>query len=159
MEEATHIPELKTYIGVKMIEATPMTFVEFCERQGQAPYSQKAEVEQGYLVRYPDGYTSWSPKDAFEAAYLPLDDPTRISQADVDAFIGPNAFEARQEDEKTTLVKMTPRTGFVQYETSSCVAPNNFDMGIGTRIASERIKERMWIMLGFVLQWAKTGLK
>jgi len=28
--------------------------------------------EEGYTVKYADGYTSWSPKDTFEAAYQPL---------------------------------------------------------------------------------------
>ncbi len=27
----------------------------------------------GYLVKYPDGYTSWSPKKQFEEAYRPID--------------------------------------------------------------------------------------
>lgn len=27
----------------------------------------------GYAVKYEDGYTSWSPKDVFEAAYQPID--------------------------------------------------------------------------------------
>lgn len=49
--------DLKTYIGVKRIQAEPQ------ERNGKP----------GYRVIYePDGYESWSPKDVFEAAYLPI---------------------------------------------------------------------------------------
>lgn len=44
------------YVGTKIIEALP---------------AQKDGVD-GYAVKYADGYTSWSPKDVFEAAYLPL---------------------------------------------------------------------------------------
>jgi hypothetical protein len=29
--------------------------------------------DEGYAVRYADGYTSWSPKDVFEEAYQPVD--------------------------------------------------------------------------------------
>lgn len=43
---------MKKYIGTKIIHA---------EREDR-------EVE-GYKVVYPDGYTSWSPKDVFEEAY------------------------------------------------------------------------------------------
>jgi hypothetical protein len=34
----------------------------------------KAELKgkPGYSVKYPDGYTSWSPKKTFEDAYLPM---------------------------------------------------------------------------------------
>lgn len=31
-----------------------------------------ADGRPGYTVKYADGYTSWSPKDVFEAAYLPI---------------------------------------------------------------------------------------
>ena len=44
---------MKRYIGTKIIHAQPE------QRIG----------EPGYLVRYADGYESWSPKDAFEDAY------------------------------------------------------------------------------------------
>lgn len=44
------------YVGTKIIEAWPV------EKDGQL----------GYGVKYPDGYLSWSPATAFEAAYLPL---------------------------------------------------------------------------------------
>lgn len=31
-----------------------------------------ADGRPGYTVKYEDGYTSWSPKDVFEAAYIPI---------------------------------------------------------------------------------------
>lgn len=31
-----------------------------------------ADGREGYTVKYEDGYTSWSPKDVFEAAYIPI---------------------------------------------------------------------------------------
>ena len=129
------------YIGVKMVQAEPE------ERDGKP----------GYKVVYPDGYTSWSPADVFNASYLALQDPTRITREDVDEFVG--EFEATQLDPKTTLVKATTITGFVQYEVSSCVDPANYDHKLGVRLASGRIHDRMWPFLGFVLQWARFGLK
>lgn len=32
----------------------------------------RISLEGGYFVRYPDGYTSWSPAEAFEAGYTEL---------------------------------------------------------------------------------------
>jgi len=55
--------ELKTYIGTKIIKAAPMPCPEDL-------YGHK-EGDPGYLVKYPDGYQSWSPKDVFEEAYRP----------------------------------------------------------------------------------------
>ena len=58
---------MESYIGTKIIKATRMDKEIFNARKN------KAEVDHGstpgYLVVYPDGYQSWSPKDVFEAAY------------------------------------------------------------------------------------------
>ena len=45
------------YVGTKIIEAWP---------------AADLDGTPGYGVKYADGYTSWSPAEAFEAAYLPL---------------------------------------------------------------------------------------
>lgn len=44
------------YVGTKIILA----------------WEQDKDGKPGYGVRYADGYQSWSPKDVFEEAYLPL---------------------------------------------------------------------------------------
>lgn len=49
----------KTYIGTKIIQARPM----------MGPAGNMYPDQDGYEVVYPDGYTSWSPKAAFEQAY------------------------------------------------------------------------------------------
>lgn len=61
------------YIGTKKIEAEPMTLGEFIKMSGRDPYAncidRHADEEPGYIVKYADGYVSWSPKEAFENAY------------------------------------------------------------------------------------------
>ena len=51
---------MKTYIGTKIIQAEPH------EKDYGPP---ETHGQPGYRVVYPDGYTSWSPKEAFEEAY------------------------------------------------------------------------------------------
>lgn len=46
---------MKTYIGVKIIQAEPRP--------------RGSDLSPGYEVHYPDGYSSWSPKKTFEQAY------------------------------------------------------------------------------------------
>lgn len=58
---------MRAYIGAKIIEAEPMSFAEFREKHYKLEPSTKEE--EGYAVRYPDGYLSWSPKSVFEEAY------------------------------------------------------------------------------------------
>lgn len=65
---------MKKYIGTKIIEASPAI------RKGGKVYDvneiiprSMEPVEEGYKVRYSDGYESFSPKDVFEEAYRLID--------------------------------------------------------------------------------------
>lgn len=64
---------MKKYIGTKEVKAMPMTLGEYIEKSGRNPYENDGKKhgnnEEGYLVEYPDGYQSWSPKDVFDKAY------------------------------------------------------------------------------------------
>ena len=65
---------MKQYIGTKIIEAEPAYRVGGRTVQPKAwPIPEDSVVEDGYRVRYGDGYESWSPKDVFEEAYRPTD--------------------------------------------------------------------------------------
>jgi hypothetical protein len=150
---------MKHYIAVKEVKAKPMTNNEFqVHKHGFVDMFTDSEAP-GYLVEYPDGYQSWSPKEAFELSHLELDDPTKITQDTLNRFMENAVHESQQLDEKTTMVKIIPSTGFVQYEVSSCVDPKNYDHEMGVDIATGKIMNRFWPMLGFVLQWAKNGLR
>lgn len=122
-------------------------------------WEQDKDGNQGYAVKYEDGYTSWSPKDVFEKAYLPMGETNsnKVTE-DMIRTICPE-YEASKLDEKTTLVKGKCVTGFTQYETSACVDPANYDEIIGSDLATEKIKNTWWKCLGFVLQWGRYGLK
>lgn len=63
---------MQKYIGVKLIEAKPMTSTEASIYLGRhIPDSVRGR--EGYLVVYEDGYESWSPKLTFERAYRLID--------------------------------------------------------------------------------------
>lgn len=66
--------KMKTYIGTKIIEAAPAIRMggKVYDVNETIPRSMKL-VEEGYKVRYQDGYESWSPKAVFEEAYRPID--------------------------------------------------------------------------------------
>lgn len=60
---------MEQYIGTKIVEAEPQ----------ELRYQNEDGVdicEEGYKVRYQDGYESWSPKDVFEEAYRKTDGMT-----------------------------------------------------------------------------------
>ena len=70
---------MKQYIGTKIIEAEPA--YRCMDGQGRVTITDDPSeafpnfpsVEDGYRVRYADGYVSWSSKEAFEEAYRPTD--------------------------------------------------------------------------------------
>lgn len=62
---------MKTYIGTKVIQAEPAYRCDGKVYPKTGPYPRKMNLEDGYKVRYQDGYESWSPKDTFEEAYRP----------------------------------------------------------------------------------------
>ena len=57
------------YIGTKMIEAKPMNRGEYNKYRGWQIPEGENPADEGYLVKYSDGYESWSPRKQFEEAY------------------------------------------------------------------------------------------
>jgi len=151
------VDELQTFIGVKMIEARPMNYFRFKDYKKQS-LGPEDKDQPGYLVRYPDGYESWSPKDVFEAAYFPLEQKDSISELDVEFFLDVLKTRVETLGEKTTILKAETITGFTYVEGSSCVDPKNYNKELGAKICHNRVRDQVWEHLGFVLQWAKNGL-
>ena len=57
------------------------------------------------------------------------------------------------------MVQMVYPTGFTEFATSACVDPKNYSEEIGGDICVGKINDRLWGFLGFMLQWAKFGLR
>lgn len=77
---------MKQYIGVKLINAKPMTRAEYNAFRGWTVPADENPADDGYLVEYLDGgkgntdlyqgYVSWSPSEVFNNAYGPTDGMT-----------------------------------------------------------------------------------
>jgi hypothetical protein len=148
---------MSKFIGVKMIEATPMIAGD-AKAKGYKT-SNYPDTENGYEVTYPDGYKSWSPASVFEKSYYKLADPVgdTLKEEDIERFIG--NIENFKVGSKTTNTTLTCLTGFEVHGQASCVKPENFDLNIGSNYAKIKAEDKIWECLGFVLQWAKYGLK
>ena len=65
---------MKKYLGTKLVTAKPMTREDAEAVLGKFIKPAKQEYSgEGYLVRYEDGYQSWSPKEVFDKAYKHAD--------------------------------------------------------------------------------------
>ena len=67
---------MKKYIGTKMIEAKPMSRGDYNKYRGWTIPADENPADEGYLVKYSDGYESWSPKKQFDEAYRECDNMT-----------------------------------------------------------------------------------
>ena len=155
---------MKTYIGTKIIQAEPALRIDGKVYSPDEILPEDTDVEVGYRVRYPDGYESWSPRDVFEAAYMPVlnnpqlkTDAPSVSQQMVDDFIL-ETWTTTLGD-KTTVVRAILRNGFEIVESSACVSAENYDETMGHAICMEKIKDKVWFLLGFLLQTAVHGVK
>lgn len=67
---------MQKYIGTKQIEARPMTRGDYNNYRGWQIPAEENPADEGYLVRYSDGYESWSPEKQFDEAYRPCGNMT-----------------------------------------------------------------------------------
>ena len=155
---------MEQYIGTKLVQAEHMSRGDYNLYRGWTIPADENPEDEGYLLCYPDGYESWSPKEVFEKAYLPMHvnpnlktDKPSISQMMVDDFIAEAYVDTLGE--KTTVVRAVLKNGFEIVESSSCVSKENYDVGLGTKICMEKIKDKVWMLLGFLLQTAVNGVQ
>ena len=121
------------------------------------------ESGDGYRVNHKDDMEAYCPKDLFDKVYIEVNDnknlPSGVSigQQMVDDFI--DKVESMTMGEKTTVTQITLKNGFIITESSSCVDPKNYSMEIGEEINLEHAKNKIWELLGFLLQTAYHGFK
>ena len=121
------------------------------------------ESGDGYRVYHKDDMEVYCPKELFDKVYIEVNDnkdlPSGVSigQQMVDDFI--DKVESMTMGEKTTVTQITLKNGFIITESSSCVDPKNYSMEIGEEINLEHAKNKIWELLGFLLQTAYHGFK
>lgn len=104
MAEGNLMEGAKVYVGTKIIRAKPMDELTFSQtvRMTSDPIqvNQDGTSRPGYLVEYPDGYKSWSPKVAFDLSHRELTpgeyfllSPTPVKAVQPDPPHGPFADE------------------------------------------------------------------
>lgn len=126
---------MRKYIGTKIVHAEPAT----------------GPSGDGYNVVYKDGYKSWSPKEAFEEAYVAIDSiPNKLSLDDLKAKVVGELF-VKVGDTTTIVCNLVLENGFVVTGTSACLDPANYDEVIGKQIAYDNAIDKMWQLEGYLL--------
>lgn len=151
------------YIGVKLLEAELMNLGTYNAQRGWTIPEDEDPGREGYMVVYPDGYVSWSPKEIFEKAYMKVTPNPKLKSG---VSISPQMVEDFIKEtyvftigEKNTIVRVVLVNGFELVESSACVDPANYDESIGRDICLEKIKDKIWFLLGFLLQTGVGGVR
>ena len=121
---------MKTYIGTKIIQATPMNRADYNDYRAWELPANENGADEGYLVEDTNGgkandsrhvgYISWSPNEQFEKAYIDVPDVSALQphqarvvaeKADLDdrrdklyAFVQTGSFDSLPRDERDLLV-------------------------------------------------------
>ena len=144
-------------LKVEMVDIQPMT----CGQAAEAGYTAHGmSTDMGFGVTYPNGKREWIPSDVANKEFYRLsekNDGTKILKEDVENFI--TDVDVMTVGDKTTVVNAHTLTGFDTVRHSSCVDPKNYSEELGKKYAMEEVINDLWSHLGFVLQWAKFGLK
>lgn len=60
---------MQKYIGIKQVEAKPMTRGDYNDYRGWTVPADENPNDEGYLVKHSENYLSWIAKDEFEKTY------------------------------------------------------------------------------------------
>lgn len=144
-------------IEVRMLDLKPMTSDE-AKENGYVIFDYHKNTA-GYELTYPNMFKEWIPKSQINKRFFTLmnEDGNIITRDDVKRFI--RSIDAQTINDKTTLVDSKLITNYNIVETSSCVDPKNYDLELGKQFATQKVIDKVWDYLGFVLQWARNGLK
>ena len=157
---------METFIKTKRVLARPMTKDQWKQYAGVIGGAVCEANEDGYLVEdverdrlpnHPDheGRVSWVPKRMFEASYHKASGGNAVTQEDVNNAIQSVHVETLQpHDKPVTFVEVRMQNGFTIRETATSVDPKCYSEEIGADVCMMRIKERIWMLLGYELQSA-----
>lgn len=76
-----------------------------------------------------------------------------VTNEEIERLIAEADVEVETKFDKTTTVYVRLKNGFVLQESSSCVDPANYNEEIGISICLDRIKNKLWELEGYRLQW------
>ena len=153
---------MSNFIGVKLVDAEPITLGAYNALRGWGLPTDGNYDEPGYFIKHPDDYVTWCPKNAFERDHMPIAKRNTGTKEDVDAMMKQIHVDQITPNDLGSVVTVTTVTlanGFTITESSTCVDPENYDVEIGVDCCMERIKDKIWYLLGFLLSCGFNGFQ
>jgi hypothetical protein len=168
---------MEKYIQCQRLEARPMTRGDYraiADPDGKLDsLGAQKSAEEGYLVRFDNGFESWRPKAIFENMCLPMGRnrlevvPAGEEHPFNDKMVTPDMVTdlLDRSDVKLTTIEgkithlaVTLPSGFILTDTCAVVDPANYNEEVGRKICMQRIYDKTYELLGFLLQTAVGGV-
>ena len=137
------------FIGVKLVNATPMSRAEYVQYRGWQLPADEDPNTPGFLVEYLDGgppndsrhkgYISWSPADVFEKAYIPCN-RSIVGLHDWQVRVVAEAAELEHRRDKLLQFLNGPTT-HIPYRTVRKMSQQLLTMNMYLSILEDRIAE------------------
>lgn len=138
------------YIEIQLVEAkTHHNIVQNC---GDIHFLKGKIIEKSNNDK-----KIWYPEKVFNKMHIRVGENNTVTEEMIEYMIDKADIKVNTIDNKTTIVHCVLPNGFTMVESSSCIDPTNYDELVGTRICLDRIKEKLWGYLGFLLQTAING--
>ena len=153
---------MSNFIGVKLVDAEPITFGAYNALRGWGLPTDGNYDEPGYFIKHPDDCVTWCPKKTFERDHMPIAKGNMVTKEDVDAMIKQIHVDQITPNDLGSVVTVTTVTlsnGFTLTESSTCVDPKNYSAEIGVDCCMGRIKDKIWYLLGFLLSCGLNGFQ
>lgn len=154
---------MSKFIGVKVVEAEPLALGEYNLLRGWYTPAEENPEDPGYLVQYSDGYISWCPKENFDRQNISINgENNTVTQKDVDAMIKQIHVDENEPNDigtKITVVTVTLANGFTITDSSTCIDPKNYDPEVGVMCCMERIEDKIWTLLAFLISCGVNGFQ
>ena len=153
---------MSNFIGVKLVDAEPITLGAYNALRGWGLPTDEKYDEPGYFIKYPDDYVTWCPKKTFERDHMPIVKGDTVTEEDVNAMIKQIHVDQITPNDLGSVVTVTTVTlsnGFTITESSTCVDPENYDVETEVDYCIERIKDKIWYLLGFLLSCGFNGFQ
>ena len=93
---------------------------------------------------------------------MPIAKGNTVTEEDVNAMIKQIHVDQITPNDLGSVVTVTTVTlanGFTITESSTCVDPQNYSAEIGVDCCMERIKDKIWYLLGFLLSCGFNGFQ
>lgn len=150
-------------ISTRLMQSEEMTRGEYNTFRGWTIPENENPHDKGYKVVDNTGHVSWIPLEQYERNFLRVDENKKLpSGVSVGAKMVEDFIKEKHVSTiggKTTLVRVVLKNGFEIIESSACVDPANYSEEIGAECCLEKIKDKIWYLLGFLIQTAYHGVK